>query len=387
MSWLLLLLTLLVVMTFSSSHGFLLPTTTPPPSMAFGSIITTTTSTSSSTTTSSLYCQLLGMSCRQPTDFSFSFQGFCKRGGETDIHSDGWGLAFYQNGGVRQFHDDQPAAESPLADFLVQYPIRTVNMMAHIRYATHGPVNLANVHPFAREWAGVQWVFAHNGHVPLFIDDNQDDDNDNNELPILGDNKQNQTQVYHPVGTTDSEAAFCAILNALRHKYDRKLPSLPALYQTLHELATEIVDYAPDDTILNFLMACGPHVLWVYSWPGRRPGSDVWNGLHYTVREYPFTKCHLCDLDYTVDFGTVTTQQDRVAVVATRPLTDDEEWIELEPGELILLDEGLPHAHTQQLARLEQMGHGLVNSTTTGLLQEDLRRYEFQPEFHVGGGI
>jgi Glutamine amidotransferases class-II len=102
-----------------------------------------------------LLCQLLGMNCAEPTDFSFSFQGFCKRGGETDIHADGWGLTFYQNKGLRQFHDDQPASQSPLAKFVVNYPIRTLNMISHIRYATHGE-GMCNIidlvcHDFAKQ--------------------------------------------------------------------------------------------------------------------------------------------------------------------------------------------------------------------------------------------
>ena len=70
--------------------------------------------------------------------------------------------------------------------------------------------------------------------------------------------------------------------------------------------------------------------------PGSRPGSKVWNGLYYTTREYPFKKCHLCDLDYTVDFSTFTSREDCVSVIATTPLTDDEEWTELKRGELVV---------------------------------------------------
>lgn len=39
-------------------------------------------------------CQLLGMNCNVPTDISFSFAGFRKRGGLTDHHEDGFGIAF-----------------------------------------------------------------------------------------------------------------------------------------------------------------------------------------------------------------------------------------------------------------------------------------------------
>ena len=41
-------------------------------------------------------CQLLGMNCNTPTDINFSFTGFSQRGGCTDHHSDGWGIAFFE---------------------------------------------------------------------------------------------------------------------------------------------------------------------------------------------------------------------------------------------------------------------------------------------------
>lgn len=70
-------------------------------------------------------CQLLGMNCAAPTDFSFSLRGFCRRGGETDIHSHGWGLCLYEGRGVRSFHDTLPASKSPIADLVQNYPMRT----------------------------------------------------------------------------------------------------------------------------------------------------------------------------------------------------------------------------------------------------------------------
>eukprot|EP00978_Attheya_sp_CCMP212_P023191 scaffold70454_cov57-Attheya_sp.AAC.2 len=147
---------------------------------------------------------------------------------------------------------------------------------------------------------------------------------------------------YNPVGDTDSEAVFCAILNALKARFD-KLPSLPVLHDTISALCQEIVNHDSDETILNFLIGCGQHLQFVYSWPGSRPGSTVWNGLHYIIREPPFQQAHLADCDYTVNFADSNGDDSRVAVIATKPLTDDEEWIEMERGELILFDQGLPH--------------------------------------------
>jgi predicted glutamine amidotransferase len=70
-------------------------------------------------------CQLLGMNCAAPTDFSFSFKGFCQRGGVTDIHSHGFGITIYEGRGVRSFHDTLPACQSPIANLVQQYPMRT----------------------------------------------------------------------------------------------------------------------------------------------------------------------------------------------------------------------------------------------------------------------
>ncbi len=41
-------------------------------------------------------CQLLGMNCNTPTDIVFSFEGFRRRAGITDCHSDGFGIAFFE---------------------------------------------------------------------------------------------------------------------------------------------------------------------------------------------------------------------------------------------------------------------------------------------------
>lgn len=341
-------------------------------------ITTTTTTTTTSTTTTStiparhvspLFCQLLGMNCAKPTDFTFSFQGFCKRGGETDVHADGWGVAFYQDGGIRQFHDVEAASTSPLARYLGQQPIQTVNMMGHIRYATQGQVNLANVHPFSREMWGIEWCFCHNGEIPYFS---------GGKRPKLTTLCSTSIDYYHPVGSTDSEATFCAILNALRCRFTT-LPSLPVLHEALQELCSEIVRHDPSGTIFNFLLTCGPHTQWVYSWPGQRPGSTVWNGLHYTVRDYPFSHVHLADMNMTVDFFETTTPQDCVSIIATKPLTDDETWIELQRGQLIVFDQGKPYQTPYELFEVELKGHGLESTVLQKpCLELDMKQYNFE---------
>lgn len=64
--------------------------------------------------------------------------------------------------------------------------------------------------------------------------------------------------------------------------------------------------------------------------------------LEYIVRAHPFKNAHLVDCDLHVDFGTVTTQNDRVAVIATTPLTHDEVWTPYEPRSFLVFEDGLP---------------------------------------------
>ena len=109
-------------------------------------------------------CQLLGMNCNTPTDIVFSFEGFTQRGGLTDHHTDGWGIAFFEGKAARLFIDHQPSIHSPIAELVRTYPIKSLNVIAHIRKATQGEVNLQNCHPFMREMWGQHWVFAHNGN-------------------------------------------------------------------------------------------------------------------------------------------------------------------------------------------------------------------------------
>ncbi len=102
-------------------------------------------------------CQLLGMNCNTPTDITFSFDGFRRRGGLTDHHTDGFGIAFFEGKGVRVFRDNRPGASSPMAEAISQYQIKSLNVIAHIRKATRGDVNLENTHPFIRELWGENW--------------------------------------------------------------------------------------------------------------------------------------------------------------------------------------------------------------------------------------
>lgn len=252
-------------------------------------------------------CQLLGMNCNVPTDIVFSFEGFHQRGGRTDHHSDGWGIAFFEGKGVRLFLDYQASVDSPLASFIRQYPIKSMNVVSHIRKATQGEVSLANTHPFIRELWGHYWIFAHNGNLE--------------NLPALSDNSR-----FQPVGLTDSERAFCWIMNQLANAFHTR-PDNRILFETIHTLVEELAQYGA----FNLLLSDGMMMF-----------ARCTNNLFYIIRQVPFTTAHLIDEDISVDFSTLTTDKDRVAVIATQPLTDNETWIQMSAGQSLLFVDGAP---------------------------------------------
>ncbi|AJK45086.1 class II glutamine amidotransferase [Burkholderia plantarii] len=258
-------------------------------------------------------CQLFGMNCAEPTDVTFSFTGFAARGGLTDHHADGWGIAFFEDKACRLFLDHQSSATSPLAEMVKRYPIKSKNTIAHIRKATQGAILLENSHPFMRELWGRHWIFAHNGDLPGFA-------------PGLDDG------VYQPVGTTDSERAFCLLMQGLRDTFPGAQPPLPELFERLAELTGQITAHG----VFNFLLSNGQALF-----------AHCSTRLHYLVRRWPFSTAHLIDEDLSIDFAKYTTPEDRVAVIATQPLTDDEVWTAFEPGELLMFQCGDVAAKTR----------------------------------------
>ncbi|MBL8305023.1 MAG: class II glutamine amidotransferase, partial [Ideonella sp.] len=66
--------------------------------------------------------------------------------------------------------------------------------------------------------------------------------------------------------------------------------------------------------------------------------------LSYLVRQRPFGRARLQDEDLSVDFSQLTSPGDRVAVVATEPLTTDEAWTPFAAGELKVFVNGAPVA-------------------------------------------
>lgn len=239
------------------------------------------------------------MECNVPTDIVFSFSGLALRGGAKGPHADGWGLALYEGKAVRSFLEPAAASHSALADYVRKNPIKTLLAVAHVRKRTRGPVSLANTHPFVRELWGRSFVFAHNGTVRGV--------------------RKHKLGRFRPIGTTDSEFAFCAMLHRLERSFDEYPRSHAALYEAIADAGARIGARGT----FNFLLGDGTHL---YARCATR--------LAFIIRKAPFREATLADDDVKIDFSSVTTPDDRVAIVATAPLTRDETWTHGKPGEM-----------------------------------------------------
>ncbi len=235
------------------------------------------------------------MNANVPTDVCFSFEGLARRAEE---HKDGFGISFFEDKGLRSFVDHKSARESPVAELVRRYPIKSDNVIAHIRKATQGRVALENTHPFVRELWGRYWVFAHNGDLKDF--------------------KPRLHAAFKPVGDTDSERAFCWLMQELA-KSHAAVPTIAELTITLRELLPQPAAHGT----FNVLLSNG-QALWAH----------CSTQLYSIERAHPFGRATLADEDVTVDFGAQTTPNDRAAVVATEPMTRNESWRPMSGGEM-----------------------------------------------------
>ncbi|HQR97643.1 MULTISPECIES: class II glutamine amidotransferase [unclassified Polaromonas] len=261
-------------------------------------------------------CELLALSTSGPTRLTFSLHTLASRGGATGSSRDGWGVAFYQGEDVALFREPLAAGDSPLVRYLETQGPSTQLAISHIRHATRGAVSFSNTQPFVRELGGRTHVFAHNG-----------------DLPGIESCKTLTLGAYRPVGQTDSEHAFCALMERLRPLWDgAEPPSLDARLSLLASFAADLRALGP----ANFLYADGD-TLFAHGHKrlqpdlGRPGPPGLWMLQRHCPPEEPAT---------AREAGVAIVQEERHALfIASVPLTD-EAWQPLAEGDLVAVRHG-----------------------------------------------
>ncbi len=258
-------------------------------------------------------CDLLGMSFNTPINARISLDIFQLRG---EVNPDGWGLAYYRDEHLQVIKEAKSAIESTLFDFIENYP-QSKTFISHVRRSTRGVPSYLNTHPFYRRAvagsATDEYAFAHNG--------------------TLTDLTNLHLGHFTPLGETDSEQAFCHILDALSKRSNTEWHESD--FEFIENNLRELND---GKNTLNAIFSDGVH-LFCYS-----DENDHNNGLRFAKQRAPFGTVKLVSHDNrlgSVDLSSDPTETPNQSgyIISTRILTEGN-WTEFYEGELIVFREG-----------------------------------------------
>jgi glutamine amidotransferase len=233
------------------------------------------------------------------TNPRFSFKEIRTRSSD---NPDGWGIGFYEDSKSKIFKESKPAFESDLAKKIEDgdIEVRSKIIIAHIRDASVGSRTIKNTHPFQNQLFDRQWIFAHNGTV-------------GRRNPPTGIFLEN-TGVFKPVGETDSERAFCYMLNQISNKCDEKSQA-----SEISTMIMEYADYIKKFGKFNFIMSDSKY-LYCYG------DTSLW----FVERRFGTQEITLEDSDYRIRVSDMKRVGEKAIIVAIKPLTRNERWVRID---------------------------------------------------------
>jgi len=239
-------------------------------------------------------------------------------------HPDGWGVSYYVNGYPHVVKSDRTALDDSIFK-KVSGVVSSQTVIAHIRNATLGKVNILNTHPFQFG----NWTFAHNGNIKNF--DKYRDEIISNIAPELK---------RFILGTTDSEAFFYFLLTRLQEKVELDEKDCPietlsyVVRNAIEELVSIIGEYskvddaAETETYLTFIITNGQTML------AHHGGKNMF---------YSTYKNHCGDRDTCPSFSDecenpTKTENINHLIFSSEPLSGDNIWLPMKLGQIIGVD-------------------------------------------------
>ena len=260
-------------------------------------------------------CELLAITSKKPTTVSLSLDQFASHGSNANANRDGWGIVYYSEDDIRRFRDTGPAAGSDWVKFVEKQALCSTLFLAHIRHANIGTVSLPNTHPFSRELGGSMHTFAHNGF-----------------LENISGNRSFALRRFMPLGDTDSERAFCVLLERLSSIWmaNPRIPALADRYAVIDAFARRIRELGP----ANFIY-CDGDTMFAYADRRRQADGEIREpGLYLGQQTCPGGA-------ETISGGGVEicSPKQKIVMAASVPLTDDG-WEPLQAGSLVAMKDG-----------------------------------------------
>jgi glutamine amidotransferase len=217
-------------------------------------------------------CILLASSSAKPVSIQPYLAELARCGGLLDKHKDGWGMAIYCDRDLQLWRETQAAYQSCCLPLLQSQRYKL--LLSHIRLATQGVIHLANTQPFVRELAGRMHSFIHNGDLTQI------------QQHPLG-------KRFIPIGNSDSEHAFCLLLNRLEPVWHKK-PSLKQRHQIIQNFAQQMAQLGP----ANFVYS-DSHVMFVFSDKRSQKNRTGYHspGVHYLQKQQgKHNHCLFCSI-------------------------------------------------------------------------------------------
>ena len=227
-------------------------------------------------------CEIFCFNSNTPKQVNECLQCFYNHSEE---HPDGWGLANMQSD---EFVIDKEPVKASCSEHLkniLSNPVIGKNVFAHIRLATVGEIISPNCHPFTEaDGNNRSWMLIHNGTIF--------------DYPELDAYKDKET------GDTDSERILLYIIDKV-DEFERNKGALSTIKERFH-LLNQIVRGLSKNNKLNLMIYDGD-LTYIH--------SNMRNSLYYLKNEEGF-------------------------LVASTPLTDDENWLPVELNKLFGLIDG-----------------------------------------------
>lgn len=235
-------------------------------------------------------------------------------------HPDGWGVAYYLANCPHVIKSEKTALNDTIFK-KISGIVSSQTVIAHIRSATLGEVNLLNTHPFQFG----NWTFAHNGNIKNF-----------------GQHREELKSQISPnfrrfiFGNTDSEIIFYFILSQLSKNIDVTQKDCPidilaeSVQQSMEKICNIAGPYSSIDnagnteTYLTFILTNGGTML----------AHQGGKALFYSTYK---NKCR--DRDTCPSFSPeceATSQSGFVnhLIFSSEPLSGDNIWIPMRPGQI-----------------------------------------------------
>ena len=228
----------------------------------------------------------------------------------------GWGFAWYpeQSGAALVVKDPTSVGENAMIKLLREWDrFESTTFLAHLRGAAR-TLQERDTHPFSRAHGGRDWVFAHNGDLSPSGGTLAD------SLPL------GPVGMHEPIGRTDSEHAFCWLLNQAQQTGARALADigwdvLHGWFRTINALGTA-----------NIVVSDGRDLA-VYS------DQQSYNPLHLARLTPPNVPVGLQTPDFGIGLDDARERTRTVLVFSTEPLLP-EGFERMAPGQLAVARRG-----------------------------------------------